>query len=504
MKYVVYARKSTDTEDKQVLSLESQVAELKEIAQKEDLQIVCVLEESRSAKDPGRPIFNQMIEMITRGEADAILCWKIDRLTRNPVDGGQIQWLLQKGLIGCIKTFEKDYYPSDNVLLMSIEQAMATQYVRDLGVLVKRGNRAKLARGEWPNHAPMGYINDKATKLVKIDKKYAQYIERTYQLYGTGGYTLNQIVEILYKEGLRTSRGTKVRKNQIHRFLMNPFYYGIMERDGKFYEGKHKPIVTKKMFDLAQDVLHGRLHPRPKKRFYSARGFLRCASCGCTLTADTQKGYQYYYCTNGKGNCVQHRKYLRSEKVDVLLADMFNVLKFDADFIELSARAYEHRNQDKAEYTKSSLETLVNELNSLSEKESLFADSFGSKVMSKALFEAKMKEIGNKRIEIKLQIKNIEEKGAVHAVTFEQIKNIFIDGNRAAEKYLQVDDAERKGMLEKLLSNALIENQTVAQYKFKSVFQVLANSPKNVTLNEMLRVRDSNPNTCLQRAMSYH
>ena len=487
MKFIAYCRKSTDTEDKQVLSLESQVTELKEIAQKEGLEIVTILEESRSAKEPGRPVFNDMLAMIARGEADAILCWKVDRLTRNPVDGGQIQWLLQKGLISCIKTFERSYYPSDNVLLMSIEQAMATQYVRDLGTLVKRGNRAKLARGEWPNHAPFGYLNDKATKLVKPDKKYAPYVARAYELYATGGYSIMEVADILYQEGLRTSRGTKVGKSQVHRFFINPFYYGVMERDGKFYEGKHEPIVTKALFDQAQDVLYGRLHPKFKKHFYSARGFLRCASCDCALTADTQKGFQYYYCTNGKGVCEQHRTYLRSEKVDALLSDMFNVLKFDADFIELSAEAYKAKNEDKMAYTKSSLDTLQNELNSLSEKESLFADSFGSKVMSKTLFEAKMREIENKRVEIKLQIKKIEEKGGVPVDTFEQIKNVFTDGNRATEKYMQVDNQKRRGMLEKLLSNATIKNETVAQYKFKSVFQVLANSPKNISLNEMLR-----------------
>src|SRR3989344_3596374 len=132
MKYVIYCRKSTDTEDKQVLSLDSQLKELSQIAQKQNLEIVDYLHESKSAKEPGRPVFNEMIKMINSGKADAILCWKIDRLTRNPVDGGQIQWLLQNNKIKCIQTFEKSFLPSDNVLLVSIEQGMASQYIRDL------------------------------------------------------------------------------------------------------------------------------------------------------------------------------------------------------------------------------------------------------------------------------------------------------------------------------------------------------------------------------------
>src|SRR5579864_3279229 len=132
MKYILYCRKSTETEDRQALSLESQENEMLKIATSEGLEIVATLKESQSAKEPGRPIFNKMLRMIVDDEADAILCWKIDRLTRNPVDGGQIQWLLQKGSVKVIRTFERTYQPSDNVLLINIEQAMANQYIRDL------------------------------------------------------------------------------------------------------------------------------------------------------------------------------------------------------------------------------------------------------------------------------------------------------------------------------------------------------------------------------------
>ena len=113
MKYILYCRKSTDTEDKQVLSLDSQQKELTDLAKKDDIKIIQILTEKKSAKEPGRPIFNEMIKMIQAGKADAILCWKIDRLTRNPVDGGQIQWLLQNNKIKCIQTFEKSYFPPE-------------------------------------------------------------------------------------------------------------------------------------------------------------------------------------------------------------------------------------------------------------------------------------------------------------------------------------------------------------------------------------------------------
>src|ERR1035437_7376713 len=295
MKYILYCRKSTDTEDKQVTSLESQQKELTDLAKKDDIEIIQVLTEKKSAKAPGRPVFNEMIKTIQAGKADAILCWKIDRLTRNPVDGGQIQWLLQNGNIKCIRTFEKSYFPDDNVLLMGIEQAMASQYIRDLSTNVKRGNRAKLEKGGWPNNAPFGYLNDKATKSIKLDKKRAPYVLHAFELYSTGGYSVKQVADQLYAEGLRTDSGNKVVKNQIHKNLSNNFYLGLMERDGKLYQGNHKPLISKNLFDKVQDILTGKAHPKPKKHFYPARGFLLCGTCDCMITAETHKGHDYYH-----------------------------------------------------------------------------------------------------------------------------------------------------------------------------------------------------------------
>ena len=487
MKYILYCRKSTDTEDKQVLSLESQERELLAVAEREGFEIISTLRESRSAKEPGRPIFNTMLKDISKGKADAILCWKIDRLTRNPVDGGQIQWLLQNGKIKSIRTYDRTYNPSDNVLLMSIEQAMATQYVRDLSELVKRGNREKLARGEWPNHAPFGYLNDKATKTIKTDKRLAPYVQRAFELYATGGYTLQQITDTLYAEGLRNSKGNKVFKNQVHRFFINKFYCGLMERDGVVYPGKHNGIVSVSLFQKAENILHGRSHPRPKKNFYSARGYLRCGSCGCNITADTQKGFQYYYCTNGKGICTSHKKYIRSEEVDKLLSEMFLDLKFDEELISLCSEAYRSRYQTKNDHIESARSSLDSELTSLPEAESRLTDGFSSGVIRKELFQEKMQEIANKRVELQQQIEDIESKNGTSSVTFEQVQNVFIEGSKATEKYLLVDDVEKREMLQKLLSNATIENGKVAQIQYKSPYQVLALTPKNADFSTLLR-----------------
>jgi DNA invertase Pin-like site-specific DNA recombinase len=164
MRYFLYARKSTDVEDKQVLSIEAQLSELRALARKEKLEIVAEFVEKKSAKLPGRPVFNEMMSRIQKGEAQGIVCWKIDRLARNPVDGGQVQWLLQNGTIAHIQTHDRAYYPADNVLMMSVEFGMANQYIRDLSVNTKRGLREKARQGIYPSSAPLGYLNNSRTK----------------------------------------------------------------------------------------------------------------------------------------------------------------------------------------------------------------------------------------------------------------------------------------------------------------------------------------------------
>jgi len=120
LRYFIYCRKSSEAEDRQVLSIDSQISELKNLAEKLHLSVIDIFTESQSAKSPGRPVFNNVLKKINQGKAEGIICWKLDRLARNPIDGGQIIWMLQKGIIKHIQTFDRGYYPEDNVLLMNV------------------------------------------------------------------------------------------------------------------------------------------------------------------------------------------------------------------------------------------------------------------------------------------------------------------------------------------------------------------------------------------------
>lgn len=172
MKYFVYARKSTDSEEKQVLSIEAQLAELKEFAAKEKLEIASSLCESKTAKEPGRTVFGEMLERIEKGEAQGILAWHPDRLARNSVDGGRIIYLLDTGKLKTLKfpTFWFENTPQGKFML-SIAFGQSKYYIDNLSENIKRGYRQKLRKGIWPSFAPIGYLNNSRTKCIDIDSE---------------------------------------------------------------------------------------------------------------------------------------------------------------------------------------------------------------------------------------------------------------------------------------------------------------------------------------------
>ena len=400
--------------------------------------------------------------------------------------------LLQTSVIKQIITSEGVYYPSDSVYNILFTLGQANQFSRDLSLNVKRGNKDKLIQGGWPHRAGFGYLNDKADKILIVNEKQALYVARAFELYVKNRYTLKQVTNFLHDEGLRTGTGNKFGKSQVHRILNNRLYTGYtVDGLGVIRKGNHEALVSVALFNEAQELLHGKAQIRPKRHLYSAQGFLKCNVCDCNITVDTQKEIQYYYCTNGKAVCNQHKNYMRSDYVDVLMSDLFKELQFDDELIEMSAEAYKVRNATDHNYVDTTLETLNNELNLLLDKELKLSDGWSSKTVRDEVYNVQIKEITNKRLELEEQIQNIQKtnKGKV---TLEQIKKVFTDGNKASELYLEVGNEERRNMLKKLLSNATVKDKKIVSYQFISLYSVIVKAPKNCTIDEMLGYKGSN------------
>ncbi len=489
MKYVLYCRKSTDTEDKQVLSLDAQERELLELAERHGLTIVNTIRESMSAKAPGRPLFNALLTDVQNGDVDGILCWKLDRLARNFIDGGQIIDLLQRGTLQSIRCFEKEYLPKDNVLLMAVELGMANQFVRDLSVNIKRGNRQKLAQGGWPSRAPIGYLNNRLEKTIEIDEVRAPYVSQAFELYATGRFSLKEVTNQLYEKGFRTPGGKKIHKSAIHRILSDPFYYGIMQRCGKLYPGKHQPLITKALFDQVQHIARGNSRPRRKRHNFTLTGLFSCKVCGCAITAERQKGYVYYHCTNGRGICDQKRLFTREEVLHEQIATAFEQLSFPNELIDLCYQSALNVVKDNSEYEATARSSIESALTDLITKEKRLLDVYINQKIDKDLYDSTVSEIANERINLQHQLEQVGNRVS-RREAIERTKETFLACNRATREYLTGTDDKRRKLAFELLSNALLEDRKTVSLQYKSPYDLMASLPKQADFSTMRRLWD--------------
>ena len=491
IKYALYCRKSTEDSSRQILSLDSQEKEMLKLADSLNLSIDYKFRESKSAKKPdNRPQFSELINLIKRGKIQGVICWKIDRLSRNPIDSATIQWLLQQNELKIIQTMERQYLPGDNALLFNVESGMANQYILDLSKNVKRGIRAKLEKGGWPNLAPIGYLN-KDSKII-IDKARGKYISRIFELYKTGKYSVREIAEMLFKEGFRSRAGKKYHKSKIHKMLSDSFYCGIMEKGGAIYRGNHEPLISKKLFDEVQEMLTKKAHIKKQNIPFAFRGMLRCAKCGCLLTATKKKGRLiYYYCTNGKNVCEEHKDYIKEENLSSELNNVFNELIFDEEVVNLVYRAKLKESQSKTSYLDDGILNLHNRLKTLNERKKTLLDGYLDKIVLEDDYKAKNQDIENEIVLINKDLKELNiKKQSQDNITLERIRNAFLEPKIMQKEFLSQKPDEQRNTLITLLWNASVANKKIANISFKEPYNILSKIENKSDFNSVRRGRD--------------
>lgn len=331
IKYCLYARKSTESEERQVLSIDSQIKEMLQLAEREGLDIVEIKRESHSAKETGtRPIFNEIIEEIKQGKFNAILTWAPDRISRNAGDLGRIVDLIDQKLLIEIRTFGQKFTnsPSEKFLLM-ILGSQAKLENDQKGVNVKRGLRSRCEMGLRPGVAPTGYLNEKRMDRkchVIVDPDRAPIIKKMYEKVAYEKWSGRKVYHWLkFDINFKTKGNKNLSLSNIYIILQNHFYYGRFEypeKSGNWYDGKHQPLISKELFDKVQEQLKRDQIVRESKEFAFTK-LMTCGLCGSGITADekykklkdgTTARYVYYGCTRSRD---LHCKggYLREENL---------------------------------------------------------------------------------------------------------------------------------------------------------------------------------------------
>ena len=458
-KYFMYTRKSTDTEDRQVRSLADQLSELRELAKRENLDVIDIFIEKQTAKVPGRPVFAEMLGRIEKGEASGILAWHPDRLARNSVDGGKIIYLADTGTITDLKfpTFWFDSTPQGKFML-SIAFSQSKYYVDNLSENVKRSYRQKLKNGIWPQKAPIGYLNDKKTKLIATDPEKAPLIRKTFEVYATGTYTLPSLRKVMGELGLTGHKGNALSISNYQYLLKNHLYYGIISFHGEFYEGKHEPIVTKKLYDQVQEVMEHKSKPLLTSGLkpYVYRGLFKCAECGCCITIETQKGHNYLRCTKRTGLCSQ--PYVREENITSLIQQEIKKVSLSPAMADWLIAEVENERVEDGKSSQHLIDAVKNEATVVDAK----LEKLMTAYLENALTLEEYQATKNKLITEKQVLKDkLAAFGRVSTSRFEPVINFLNDCKQAAILAKSTDATKIRAFFQKVGSNPLVHNRAI-------------------------------------------
>ena len=420
-KFFLYARKSTDVEDKQVLSIEAQLQELRDYAKRENIEISAEIVEKQSAKIPGRSMFNKMLDEIEKLGGN-ILAWHPDRLARNSVDGGRVIYLLDTEKLASLKfpTFWCDS-TSQGKFMLNMAFGQSKYYVDSLSENTKRGLRQKVRRGEYPSLAPVGYINDSRTKTVVVDRKTAPIIRRAFELYAKGDQTLQGIGEYFERNHLVAKNGKRIHISRATFILSNPFYYGHFRYNSEIYEGKYEPIVAKKLFDQVQEVMKRKSRPRHKQKNEPQAycGLLSCASCGMQVTGEyrvktqlngTQHFYTYYHCTKKSKTQKCPEPCIRQESLDAQISSLLQRVSMPQDWADYLNERLEKDKVESAQSVSAFVEKNEKRIRDITAKLQRLLDGYLDQDVDKDVYRAEKSKLLSEKKSLEEEISRNQQK----------------------------------------------------------------------------------------------
>lgn len=395
--------------------------------------------------------------------------------------------------------------------MLNIAFGQSKYFVDNLRENVKRGLRQKIRNGVWPGWAPVGYLNNPKTRMIDVDKDKAPKVKKLFELYATENYTLESLADWSKEKGLKGNLGKDISMSNVHRILQNIFYTGLMKYKGEVFEGAHEPLISKKLFDRVREIIQDKGKPQKvRKHDFAFLGLMKCASCGCSITAERQKGHRYYHCTKKKGYC-QEKHFLREEnlhdqikahlqKVSLSSQDTGNVLhELDKD---------EQRAKEQA---KTTVQNLKEDLKKIESKLEKLLDLYLYGGLSAEEHSAKKQKFLTKKLELQEKIRDFKQKG----LSWLEPAQEFVKSLNYAEKLRMSNNfSVMTTFLKNIGSNHILQNRQLI-FSFKIPYDLVAESqkkrdklheatPKNLLFPKWCRRRDSNPHrlphTPLKRA----
>lgn len=350
-KAVLYARVSSERQEKEGFSIPAQIKLLREYASKNNFKIVEEFVEAETAKRAGRHQFNNMITFLKKNKSvKTILVEKTDRLYRNlkdyvtvdEIDNVAIHFVKEGQILS-------EQSRSQDKFMHGIRVLMAKNYIDNLSEEIKKGLKEKAEQGYYPHKPPIGYKTETLSnqkKILVVDSATAPYVQQAFEWYATGRYTYVTLAKTLTEDGFRPNGHVCTPKN-IERILNNPFYIGMFKFNGKHYsDAQHEAIISKDVYFIVQRLLAQKYPTKPRKHDFAYNGLIHCKNCGCQLVGEIKKGkYIYYHCTNSKG-LDKSKPSIREEKIEESFADFLKELSMPvSEFERLKEQVKDFVNQ---------------------------------------------------------------------------------------------------------------------------------------------------------------
>ena len=473
---VLYARKSTEEDDQQIMSIEAQLFELREYAERERIEIVKEFTEAKSAKKPGREEFAKMLSTIeTSKKPLGILAWHTDRLARNSVDGGKIIYLVDTGAITSLRFPQFWFEPTpQGKFMLQVAFGQSKYFPDNLVENVKRGIRQKLRRGEWLTLAPFGYVNNPKTRQIEPHPVKSKIVVRAFEEFAKGMHTLKSLSEFLAELGIETRHRTPLAKASVHRMLTNRAYLGFVAHKGEYFDGRFEPILSLATFEAVQEILRRKAKPRKSKQRHNFpfTGLLTCAECGSAITAQFAHGnggtYRYYRCTRKKGNCSQ--KYLRENLlVSQLKARLQSVALCDG-WTEKMLKQVEVWEKEQVRSSQTFVQNLETEQSEVSAKLDKLVSTYIDGDVPKESYLAKKEELMMRKLALTNQKEDFRQTGRNW---IEPLRSWILD-IRKAKKLSQGDNFEDiKAFVQKVGTNHRLLDKS-ASFSFSEPWNFLA------------------------------
>lgn len=471
-KYFSYIRVSSERKQGDNTSLAEQRAIIKNYALRNDLKIIKEFQEKESAARRGRPVFSEMIRQLKKGKADGVIIHKIDRSARNLKDWADLGELIDQGIDVRFASENIDIRSRGGRLSADIQAVVASDYIRNLREEIRKGFYGRLRQGLYPLPAPVGYVNKGKGRSKEPHPIQALLVRRAFQLYATGRWSLDDLVEKMYGLGLRNTRGGKVTRNGMSYLLHNPFYIGLIniKSTGEIYEGIHLPIVSKYLFDKVQEMLNSKNKEKKHRHFFIFRRLVKCKLCSQTLVGEIQKGHIYYRCHNR----ICPQKTIREELVEGTLMERLKRIRFSKEENQYFRQWLRGSYQKVVQFREAQSKSLRLRLDQIKDRLSKLADAYIDEVFDKVTYQEKKNFLLMEEREIKEKMENLD-KGEERIL--EKIEKFLELANNAYLSYKLGNPYQRRDLVKIITSNLSVEAKNVLiepNYPFK----IIENRPK--------------------------